>query len=110
MTPDLNECLYSQKFHAEYAGYYVFELEKPMEVDEYAIAVTYPTGAPVEGKAEKLDTALYTEVTSKDGQSFILVDGKWLDMSNSFYSSTNIPVSCGTLNLFMNRSHLHKKV
>ncbi len=81
MTPDMEECLFSQECHAEYAGYYVFDLEIPIEVDEYAIAVTYPKGAPVEGKAEKLDTAIYTDVTSKSGQSFILLDGKWLDMS-----------------------------
>ncbi len=81
MTPDLDGCLYSQEFHADYAGYCVFELEKPIDVDEYAIAVTYPNGAPVEGKAEKLETAIYTDVTSKSGQSFILFDGKWLDMS-----------------------------
>ena len=82
MTPDLDKSLYSQKCHAELAGYCVFELKEPMEVDEYAIAITYPNGAPVEGSAEELDTALYTKKTSKKGQSYILVDDNWLDMSD----------------------------
>ncbi len=81
MTPDLKESLFSQEYHADRAGYHVFELDETMEVDEYAIAVTYPDGAPVEGKVEELDTTLYTKKTSDSGQSYILVDGKWLDMS-----------------------------
>ena len=67
--------------HGDLAGYQVFELETPMEVDEYAVAVTYPDGAPVEGEAATLDTALFTKVTSNSGESYILVDDKWLDMS-----------------------------
>ena len=78
---DLEECLYSQECHADRIGYYAFELEEPVEVDEYAIAVTYPNGAPVEGESMKLDTALNVNVTSENGQSYILVDDKWLDMS-----------------------------
>ena len=81
MTPDLTECLYSQKCHAERKGYHVFELETPMNVEEYAIAVTYSDGAPVEGEATELSKAIYTEVTSEQGQSFVLINGKWLDLS-----------------------------
>ena len=81
MTPDFTECLYSQECHAERTGYHVFELENPMDVDEYAIAVTYPDGAPVEGAATKLSNEICTMITSAQGQSFILIDGKWLDLS-----------------------------
>ena len=81
LTPDLTDCLYSQEYHADLAGYHVIELESPMEVDEYTITITYPDGAPVEGQKTSFDTAIFTEITSQAGQSFILVDDKWLDMS-----------------------------
>lgn len=82
MTPDLLTCTYSQKCHADRAGYHVFELDEPPEVDEYAIAVTYPQGAPVEGESLKLDNATRVETKCTEGQSFLLVEGKWLDMSH----------------------------
>ena len=82
MTGDLTECLYSQSCHADRKGYHVFKLEKPIEVNEYAIAVTYPQGAPVEGDSIELDNALRVETSSKADQSFILIDDEWLDMSD----------------------------
>ena len=81
LTPDLKECLYSQEYHADRKGYYVFKLDTPMEVEDYAIAVTYPAGAPVEGESVEIDHTVHIDITGKSGQSFILVDGKWLDMS-----------------------------
>ncbi len=81
MTPDLKECLYSEECHADRRGYRVFELETPMEVDEYAIAVTYPEGAPVEGESKELFDAARVDIVSEKGQSFILLEDEWLDMS-----------------------------
>ena len=81
LTPDFSKCLYTQDVHADLAGYHVFDLDEPVDVDEYAVAITYPEGVPVEGQDFELDTALYTHFTSKPGESFIQVGGKWLDLS-----------------------------
>ena len=83
LTPDLEECLYSQEVHVDRMGYYVFDLEDPMEVDEYAIAVTYPGEAPVEGEAMELDPVLRVQSHSEEGQSYLLQeDGTWLDLGS----------------------------
>ncbi len=82
MKPDFSDCLYSRTFHEDRIGYHVFELETPIDVDEFAVAVTYPKGAPVEGTSTEFSVAIYTETTSKPGQSFILLNDKWLDMSS----------------------------
>ncbi|MCR5727025.1 MAG: TIR domain-containing protein [Lachnospiraceae bacterium] len=81
MTADLNECIYSQEFHADHKGYQVFRLDKNLAVDEYAIAVTYSSGAPVEGESVKLDYSLSITAVSEKDQSFIKLDDEWLDMS-----------------------------
>lgn len=81
MTPDLTECLYSQECHADLTGYYVFNLEEPLEVDEYAIAVTYSKGASVEGESTDWGNGLTIKIQSESGRSFVQVDGNWLDMS-----------------------------
>ena len=80
MTPDLKEELCTETFHADHTGYYVFSLSEPMEVKDYAIAVTYPDGAPVEGENQDWDWMTITAF-SKEGESFILLDGVWLDLS-----------------------------
>ncbi len=81
MTPDLKDCLYSEDFHADRTGYHVLELKEPQDVDEYAVAVTFSGGAPVEGESHELDVSLSVSTVSEEGQSFILVDDEWLDMS-----------------------------
>ena len=81
LTPDLTKCLYSREYHADRTGYYVFELDTPIEVEEYAIAISYPKGASVEGESIDPDRLIHIGITSKKGQSYIQVDGNWLDMS-----------------------------
>ncbi len=95
LTPDLAECLYSQECRAERAGYHVFELKEPMEVDEYAIAVTYPAGAPVEGMSMEPDRSLRVDIVSEKGQSYIRIGDAWLDMSEA---STGDRLGCVTNN------------
>ena len=80
MTPDLKEVLYSEQFHSDHAGYGVFTLAEPMKVEEYAIAVTYPDGAPVEGESFNEDW-MTVRTFSNEGESFILWENEWLDMS-----------------------------
>ena len=80
LTPDLKEVLHSEEVHADYAGYGVFKLDTPLEVEEYAISVTYPDGAPVEGESGDYGW-MCIRTFSNEGESFILQDGDWLDLS-----------------------------
>ena len=73
----------------------MFELKEPMEVDEYAIAVTYPAGAPVEGMSMELDRSLRVDIVSEKGQSYIRIGDAWLDMSEA---STGDRLGCVTNN------------
>ena len=95
MTPDLTKCLYSQKCHADHAGYHVFELDNPIDVEEYAVAVSYPKGASVEGESMDLEKGIHIGITSRKGQSYIQADGVWLDMSEK---STWDQIGCVTNN------------
>ncbi len=83
LTADLEECLYSQEVHVDRMGYYVWDLDEPMEVEKYAIAVTYPGEAPVEGESMELEASLHVRSHSAEGQSFMLLeDGTWLDLGS----------------------------
>lgn len=95
MTPDCKECLYSQKYHADLKGYHVFKLDTPMDVRAYVIAVTYSTGAPVEGESIVYDSTARVDIVSEMGQSYILVNDEWLDMSEQ---TTWDKVGCVTNN------------
>lgn len=86
MTPDLAECIYTQEAHLDLTGYHVIALNQPQEVDEYAIAITYPKGAPVEGESKELARFLNVVTVCESGQSFVRIDDTWLDMSEA---STN---------------------
>ena len=81
MTPDFKECLYSQDAHVDNIGYHVFTFEKPLEVDEYAVVISFSKGAPVEGESLDVEGLGDIRIVSEKGQSYILVDGEWLDMS-----------------------------
>lgn len=95
LSPDLTECLYSQESHADRTGYHVFELDTPVDVEKYAIAVSYPKGASVEGESLDIDNVTHIGITSKPGQSYIQIDGNWLDMSDK---STWDRIGCITNN------------
>ncbi len=73
--------LYSQKNELKYHGYHTIELDTPIEVSDYAVAVTYSDGAPVEG--ETIDYGILNYVTkSESGQSFVKLD-TWYDLCES---------------------------
>lgn len=82
MTPDLSECIYSQDAHIDLTGYHVIELNHPQEVDEYAIAITYTKGAPVEGESKELESPFNVISVCERGQSYILIDNEWMDMND----------------------------
>ena len=73
--------LYSQDAQLEYHGYQTIDLDTPIEVTDYAIAITYSKGAPVEG--ETIDYGYIDYITkSENGQSFIKLD-TWRDLTES---------------------------
>ena len=67
-------------------AYYVIAPNQPQEVDEYAIAITYPKVASVEGESKELAQFLNVVTVCENGQSFVQIDDTWLDMSEA---STN---------------------
>lgn len=77
---DFTKQLYTQTSHMDTKGYHVIPLEKPVKVSDFAIAVTFPEGAPVEGDTIDMDSILYRPV-SHSGESYIYLDGQWQDLS-----------------------------
>ena len=73
--------LYSQESVLDYHGYHTIELDTPIDVTDYAVAVTYSEGAPVEGESIDYDDIQYVTV-SENGQSFVKLD-TWYDLSES---------------------------
>ena len=82
MSKDFSECIYSQDCHIDRAGYHVIKIDTPLEVDGYAIAVTYPGMAPIEGTSVTPEEGMEIRITSGMGQSFVHMDGKWLDLAD----------------------------
>ena len=77
---NFKKVLYTQDAHLEGRGYHTVPLDTPLEVKDYAIAIHYMKGgATVEGPGWHEDE-LHLRVSSKKGESFVLVDGKWLDL------------------------------
>ena len=82
MSADFKDLLYSQDASLDWHGYQTVKLTTPVDVEDFAVVITYSKGAPVEG--ESIDTAAACYKTSiEKGQSFVFVDGKWKDMSDS---------------------------
>jgi hypothetical protein len=63
----------------DYRGYHTITLDEPINVSDYAIAITYSEGAPVEGETEDYGELDYV-TTSDAGQSFVKLD-KWRDLT-----------------------------
>ena len=78
---DFNEVLYSQDAVLDYHGYHTIELDTPVDVTDYAIAVTYSKAAPVEGKSMDYGEIDYKTV-SKSGQSYVYTENGWKDMTD----------------------------
>lgn len=75
--------LYTQDASLDFIGYHTVELDTPLEVADYAIAVTYSVEAPVEG-ANRKDDRMYFKAVSEPGQSFLYLPetGEWKDMTD----------------------------
>ncbi|SCW65736.1 Cysteine protease, C1A family [Ruminococcaceae bacterium YRB3002] len=66
----------------EYIGYYILELPSALTVDDYTIVAEYSGKAPVEGSPDYEDETLSIVCTSHPGESFVKVNGQWLDMND----------------------------
>ncbi len=78
---DFNEVLYSQDAVLDYHGYHTIELDDPVDVTDYAVAVTYSKVAPVEGETIDYGDTDYKTVSEK-GQSFVYTENGWKDMTD----------------------------
>ncbi len=82
MSADFMNVLHTQDATLDYYGYQTIELTKPVDVEDFAVVITYSKGASVEG--ETISTPAFSYKTSVEkGQSFVFADGKWKDMSDS---------------------------
>lgn len=79
-SADFSQLLYSQDAVLDYHGYHTVELDTPQAVSDYAVAITYSKGAPVEGEDLDYGDSDYKTV-SESGQSFIRLDDGWHDMT-----------------------------
>ena len=82
MSADFKNLLYTQDAVLDYHGYQTIELAKPVDVENYAVVITYSKGAPVEGEGFETAAAGYKTSIEKC-QSFVFADGKWKDMTDS---------------------------
>ncbi|MBR4581041.1 MAG: hypothetical protein IKO32_07395 [Lachnospiraceae bacterium] len=71
--------LYTQQATLDYHGYHTIKLDEPVDVTDYAVAITYSKGAPVEG--ENIDYGDIDYVTKAEaGQSFVKTY-EWHDLT-----------------------------
>ena len=82
MSADFKNVLYTQYAKLDYQGYHTIKLSTPVDVEDFAVAITYSKGAPVESESFGNDAASYKTKIEK-GQSFVFAGGKWKDMTDS---------------------------
>lgn len=68
-----------------YPGYHTIVLDEPVEVNSFTVIVNYPNGAPMEGESYQATssdgmTRGYV-ASSEEGQSYIYLDGQWVDVT-----------------------------
>ncbi|MBQ3565674.1 MAG: hypothetical protein IJA12_00705 [Oscillospiraceae bacterium] len=73
--------LYSQDAVLTVKGYNVIELDKSVEVCDYAIAIQYSSTAPVEGETWD-DGIVSYKVQSEKGQSYVYLNDMWQDITD----------------------------
>jgi len=86
---NMEKVLATKECEFDFEGYYVIELDTPIEVDDFSVVVTYHAAAPVEvcdvesfeAGEETIGKRQY-RTTSEKGESFVLVNGEWMDLSD----------------------------
>ena len=85
-SADLSTVLYTQEASFDIAGYYVVEFDEPVEVSgPFSVVVTFHGSryCAVEGPTDESYTTQSRYVTSiAEGESFVLMDGQWRDLSD----------------------------
>ena len=80
-SADLKKVHYAQKAYFATPGYHTVKFPEPLEVENYAISISYPDGIPVEAENFGLENSNY-KVFTKLGVSFIKVGKQWYDLCN----------------------------
>lgn len=76
--------LYSTTEEFEYRGYHTVELPEPLDVSTFTVVVRYESEAPVEGESTEAfcgDSYIAFVSSSEPGQSYVLIDNEWVDLS-----------------------------
>ena len=85
-SADFETVLYTQEASFDLAGYYVVELDEPVEVSgPFSVVITFHNGncCTFEGPTDESYTAQSRYVTSiSEGESFVLMDGLWRDLAD----------------------------
>lgn len=83
-SADFSELLYSQDAVLDYFGYHTIKLDKPLEVNNYALAIRFKGSAPVESEGFDCfdDESVAFKAVSEKGQSYVLIDGQWKDLAD----------------------------
>jgi hypothetical protein len=79
-TEDFSEVLYTSDVHFDLPGYHTVELDDPLSVDGFAIAIDYGCPIPCEGRSTFRRDRNY-EVSSEAGQSFVYWRDEWVDVT-----------------------------
>lgn len=82
---DDGELLYSASEEFTCRGYHTVELPEPLQVDTFTIVVRYESEAPVEGESTEAfydDSYIAYIASSEPGQSYVLIDNEWIDLSD----------------------------
>ena len=77
---NMEKVLYTQGAHFKNAGYHTVELTEPMDVDGFAVAVTYGFDAPAEG--EGVEDWIRFIPNAEKGVSYLWLDGEWKDTTD----------------------------
>lgn len=64
-------------------GYHVTDLPEPIQVEKYTVVIRFEGLAAVEGESYNIDNMVEYIASSDAGQSFVLIDDEWVDMSGS---------------------------
>ena len=80
---DMEELIYTQNECFESPGYHVAPLNKILDVVHFAVVIHYNGAAPVEGETCSYEHFQEYKVGSNKGESYVLIDGNWKDLSDS---------------------------
>lgn len=84
MDEDMTEVLAEKTVTFDFDGYYVVELDEPVDVDGFSVVVTYSGNAPFESESlGQIRSSLEYYTTAEKGQTFIMIDGQWYDTSEA---------------------------